>query len=137
MKEQTRPRNVLILGGGYAGMIAAARIARGVRRARHAGAAVDVTLLDSKADFVQRIRLHEVLAGRESAVLRAASPSSSATARSPASSERAKPPAARSRAGRAAAWTPKGGRSRPIPPSTTACCSPSSAPPATATSPAW
>src|SRR6185369_9432201 len=60
MKEQTRPRKALILGGGYAGMIAAARIARGVRRA-----AVDVTLLDSKADFVQRIRLHEVLAGRE------------------------------------------------------------------------
>src|SRR6185369_14637480 len=67
MKEQTRPRKALILGGGYAGMIAAARIARGVRRA-----AVDVTLLDSKADFVQRIRLHEVLAGREPTVLRAA-----------------------------------------------------------------
>jgi NADH dehydrogenase FAD-containing subunit len=72
MKEQTRPRKALILGGGYAGMIAAARIARGLQRARRAGAAVDVTLLNAKADFVQRIRLHEVLAGREPAVLRAA-----------------------------------------------------------------
>ena len=69
MQEQTQPRKALILGGGYAGMIAAARIARGGRRA---DAAFDVTLLDTKADFVQRIRLHEVLAGREPAVLRAA-----------------------------------------------------------------
>ena len=63
MNEQTRSKKVLILGGGYAGMIAAARIARGSRGA-------DVTLLDAKADFVQRIRLHEVLAGREPTALR-------------------------------------------------------------------
>jgi len=44
---------VLILGGGYAGMIAAARI----------GARADVTLIDARPEFVQRIRLHEMLAG--------------------------------------------------------------------------
>jgi NADH:ubiquinone reductase (H+-translocating) len=51
----TRPAShkVLILGGGYAGMIAAARI----------GARADVTLIDARPEFVQRIRLHEVLAG--------------------------------------------------------------------------
>lgn len=54
MRTTSTPR-VLILGGGYAGMIAAARIARG-RPAR-------VTLLDQRSAFVQRIRLHELLAG--------------------------------------------------------------------------
>ncbi|MEO6195767.1 MAG: FAD-dependent oxidoreductase [Thermoanaerobaculia bacterium] len=44
---------VLILGGGYAGMIAAARI----------GKRADVTLIDARPEFVQRIRLHELLAG--------------------------------------------------------------------------
>jgi NADH dehydrogenase len=51
----TRPAShkVLILGGGYAGLIAAARI----------GARADVTLIDARPEFVQRIRLHETLAG--------------------------------------------------------------------------
>ena len=49
----TAPHKVLILGGGYAGMIAAARI----------GARADVTLIDARPEFVQRIRLHEMLAG--------------------------------------------------------------------------
>ena len=57
MRPQKRAQEILILGGGYAGMIAAARIVRGRAGAR-------VTLIDSKADFVQRIRLHEILAGR-------------------------------------------------------------------------
>lgn len=46
---------VLVLGGGYAGMLAAARVAR--------HGAARVTLLDRGAAFVQRIRLHEALAG--------------------------------------------------------------------------
>lgn len=49
------PPRVLILGGGYAGLLAAARAAHG-GRAR-------VTIIDRQADFVQRIRLHELLAG--------------------------------------------------------------------------
>lgn len=53
---RNRPR-VLVLGGGYAGMVAAARAARGGR--------ADVTLLDARDRFTQRIRLHELLAGSE------------------------------------------------------------------------
>lgn len=51
---RTRGR-VLVLGGGYAGMLAAARVAR------HEGA--EVTLVDRRVGFVQRIRLHEALGG--------------------------------------------------------------------------
>jgi NADH:ubiquinone reductase (H+-translocating) len=45
---------VLILGGGYAGMMAAARIAR---------SRAEVTLIDARPTFFQRIRFHEMLAG--------------------------------------------------------------------------
>lgn len=60
MQNHTAGR-VLVLGGGYAGMLAAARAAR-------AGSA-QVTLIDQRAGFVQRIRLHEALAGAELAGL--------------------------------------------------------------------
>lgn len=46
---------VLVVGGGYAGILAAARIARGGR--------AQVTLIDQRATFTQRIRLHEAIAG--------------------------------------------------------------------------
>jgi NADH dehydrogenase len=59
-QSETQLEQILILGGGYAGMIAAARIARGAKSPK----TIDVTLMDAKADFVQRIRLHEILAGR-------------------------------------------------------------------------
>jgi NADH dehydrogenase FAD-containing subunit len=49
-------QHVVIVGGGYAGLAAAARVAR-------ARAAAHVTLVDAKPHFVERIRLHEVLAG--------------------------------------------------------------------------
>jgi NADH dehydrogenase len=51
--HSSKSHKVLILGGGYAGMIAAARI----------GARAEVTLIDARPEFVQRIRLHEMLAG--------------------------------------------------------------------------
>lgn len=57
MKHQTPRQNqhrVLILGGGYAGLIAAARISR---------SNADVTLIDARPSFFQRIRFHEMLAG--------------------------------------------------------------------------
>lgn len=55
------PHRVLVLGGGYAGVVAAARIAR------ERGTAV--TLVDARNALVQRIRLHELLAGGAPAVL--------------------------------------------------------------------
>lgn len=49
--------NVVILGGGYAGLMAASRVARqGIAR---------VTVIDRNAHFEQRIRLHQVLAGAQ------------------------------------------------------------------------
>lgn len=54
MSTQTKAR-VVVLGGGYAGALAAARVAR--------HGAAEVTLVDQRARFVQRIRLHEALAG--------------------------------------------------------------------------
>lgn len=45
---------VLILGGGCAGLLAAARISR---------SNADVTLIDTRPSFFQRIRFHEMLAG--------------------------------------------------------------------------
>ena len=46
--------NIVILGGGYAGAMAAARMAR---------RGVPVTLIDAKDALVERIRLHQVIAG--------------------------------------------------------------------------
>ena len=53
---------VLILGGGYAGLMAASRVARG-------NSLAEVTLIDARPTFTQRIRLHETLAGRKPATL--------------------------------------------------------------------
>jgi len=49
---------IVVLGGGYAGLTAAARITE-------ANTGVSVTLIDRKADFVERIRLHEIAAGSD------------------------------------------------------------------------
>ncbi|HEX2222863.1 MAG TPA: FAD-dependent oxidoreductase [Thermoanaerobaculia bacterium] len=62
MRETPQNPKVLILGGGYAGMMAAARVARETRQA-------EITLIDQNPVFVQRIRLHEILAGRRPATL--------------------------------------------------------------------
>ncbi|HEY0739437.1 MAG TPA: FAD-dependent oxidoreductase [Herpetosiphonaceae bacterium] len=56
MHQLTSKRRILILGGGYAGLIAAARSAR-------SGSAAEITLVNASPNFVQRIRLHEALAG--------------------------------------------------------------------------
>lgn len=47
--------HVLIIGGGYAGVLAAARLA---------GGPVETTLVDPRPAMVERTRLHEVAAGR-------------------------------------------------------------------------
>ncbi len=48
----------MIVGGGYAGLMAAARLRRANRQAM-------ITLVDPQPAFVERIRLHEVLAGAQ------------------------------------------------------------------------
>ncbi len=51
---------LLVLGGGYAGLAAARRAAHHAR----GGAALRVTLVNAADTFVERVRLHEVAAGR-------------------------------------------------------------------------
>ena len=55
MTSSLTKANVVVLGGGYAGVAAARRLARGGAR---------VTLVDRKPRFVERIRLHQVAAGQ-------------------------------------------------------------------------
>lgn len=49
---------IVVLGAGYAGLTAANRIAHKVRHAH-------VTLVNARAQFVERIRLHQVAAGQQ------------------------------------------------------------------------
>ncbi|MGE2723429.1 NAD(P)/FAD-dependent oxidoreductase [Mycolicibacterium pulveris] len=53
--------HVVVLGGGYAGTVAANRL--------QAAANCDVTLVNPRPQFVERIRLHQLVAGRDDAVL--------------------------------------------------------------------
>lgn len=56
MKETNDHPKILILGGGYAGVMAASRLViNGVR--------AEIILVDARPELVQRIRLHETLAG--------------------------------------------------------------------------
>jgi NADH:ubiquinone reductase (H+-translocating) len=52
-------KKVLIVGGGYAGMLAALRLARKTR-----GTNVQITLVNGLDHFVERIRLHQLAAGQ-------------------------------------------------------------------------
>lgn len=53
---ETAPHRIVVLGGGYAGLTAAARIGETVP-------GIDLTLIDAKIQFVERIRLHEIAGG--------------------------------------------------------------------------
>lgn len=57
--KQTDVTNVMVLGGGYAGLVAAFRLSRKTR-----GANVRVTLISGRDHFVERIRLHQQAAGQ-------------------------------------------------------------------------
>lgn len=59
MSAQNTPSRVLVLGGGYAGTLAANRLSG------HA----DVTLVNPRPEFVERIRLHQLAAGTHDATL--------------------------------------------------------------------
>ncbi len=50
--------NIVVIGGGYAGVMAANRVAGRLGRAAR------VTLVSDREDLVHRVRLHEVIAGR-------------------------------------------------------------------------
>jgi NADH dehydrogenase len=54
-----KPRNVLVLGAGYAGLMAALRLSR------RAGSGARVTVVNGTDAFVERIRLHQLAAGRQ------------------------------------------------------------------------
>lgn len=55
------PVRIVILGGGYAGVLAALRLAGKARRRR---VPVEVLLVNGADCFVERVRLHELAAGR-------------------------------------------------------------------------
>ncbi len=59
----TRPHRVVIIGAGYAGTVAANRILREAGRPSGGNPAATVTVVNPLPDFVERIRLHEVIAG--------------------------------------------------------------------------
>ncbi len=52
-------RRILIVGGGYAGVLCAIRLARKTR-----GTNVEIALVDARPHFVERIRLHQDVAGK-------------------------------------------------------------------------
>ena len=53
---ETMAHRIVVLGGGYAGLTAAARLSETLPDA-------DIALIDAKPQFVERIRLHEIAAG--------------------------------------------------------------------------
>src|SRR3954453_15212957 len=58
MRTEQRHR-VVVVGGGYAGTLCAIRLAGGARHRAH------VSLVDADGALVQRLRLHELAAGRD------------------------------------------------------------------------
>ncbi|WP_392675657.1 NAD(P)/FAD-dependent oxidoreductase [Streptomyces sp. LN785] len=61
MTEHSKPSKVVVIGGGYAGTLAANRL-----RTR---ADIDITLANPRPAFVDRIRLHQFVAGTGDAVV--------------------------------------------------------------------
>ncbi|WP_030755194.1 NAD(P)/FAD-dependent oxidoreductase [Streptomyces griseus] len=51
---------IVVLGAGYAGAVAAGRLARRLRRED-----VSITLVNPESDFVERVRLHQLAAGQD------------------------------------------------------------------------
>ncbi|HEY9333665.1 MAG TPA: FAD-dependent oxidoreductase [Kribbella sp.] len=57
----TKKTDVVVVGGGYAGVMAANRLTR-----RHD---VNVTLINARPEFVERIRLHQLVTGSDDALV--------------------------------------------------------------------
>lgn len=60
MTHTARPIDVVVIGGGYAGTMAANRLTRDPR--------VRVTLVNARPQFVERVRLHQLVGGSDDAV---------------------------------------------------------------------
>ncbi|WP_405497463.1 NAD(P)/FAD-dependent oxidoreductase [Nocardia sp. NBC_00511] len=63
MNATNTTRDIIVLGAGYTGMLAAIRVARNTRKAD-----VRVTLVNPSQRFTERLRMHQVAAGQELAV---------------------------------------------------------------------
>ena len=63
LPSTTRPHRIVVLGAGYAGVLAANRILTAVSKPGHTSGAVHLTVVNPRPDFVERIRLHQVIAG--------------------------------------------------------------------------
>jgi NADH:ubiquinone reductase (H+-translocating) len=61
MSENNATTNIVVIGGGYAGTLAANHL--------HTRADVNVTLVNPRPTFVERIRLHQLVAGSGSAAV--------------------------------------------------------------------
>ncbi|MGC4926407.1 NAD(P)/FAD-dependent oxidoreductase [Streptomyces sp. DT117] len=57
---QVTQHRIIVIGAGYAGAIAAGRLARRLRRED-----VAITLVNAEPDFVERVRLHQLAVGQE------------------------------------------------------------------------
>lgn len=60
MNTTTTSREIVVLGAGYTGLIAAARLARYTR-----GLNARLTLVNPSSRFIERLRMHQVAVGRE------------------------------------------------------------------------
>ncbi len=54
------PHRIIVLGAGYAGAIAAGRLAKRLRRED-----VAITLVNAEPDFVERVRMHQLAVGQD------------------------------------------------------------------------
>ena len=54
------PHRIVVLGAGYAGAIAAGRLAKRLRRED-----VAITLVNAEPDFVERVRMHQLATGQD------------------------------------------------------------------------
>lgn len=65
---EDRARRVVVVGGGYAGLMAANRLRASLTAAEQE--TIEVVMVNPRPDFVERIRLHELAAGSRPTVLR-------------------------------------------------------------------
>ncbi|MGW1151099.1 NAD(P)/FAD-dependent oxidoreductase [Streptomyces rubiginosohelvolus] len=59
MRQTIQQHRVVVLGAGYTGATAAGRLARRLR-----GEDVSITLVNAEADFVERVRMHQLAVGQ-------------------------------------------------------------------------